>query len=60
MPYLRILGIFIVVIVVVIFNSIFIPIFGLYGAALGTGLCFVASIYYFKYLSKNYLGLKLK
>ena len=43
----------------VILNSIFIPIFGLYGAAFGTGGSFLASIYYFKYFSKNYLGLKI-
>ena len=43
----------------VIFNSIFIPICGLYGAALGTGASFLASIYFFKYFSKKYVGLKV-
>ena len=43
----------------VILNSIFIPIFGLYGAALGTGASFLASIYYFKYFSRKFIGLKI-
>ena len=43
-----------------ILNAIFIPIFGIQGAALGTGSSFIASIYFFKYFSNNYLGLKFK
>ena len=59
MPKLQSIFMLLIFLTNVILNSIFIPIFGLYGAAIGTGLCFVASIYYFKYFSKNYVGLKI-
>ena len=43
----------------IIANAIFIPLIGYYGAALGTALSFLSSIFYFKFLSKYFLGLKL-
>jgi len=60
MPRLQSIFMLFIFLTNVIANLIFIPIFGIYGAALGTGTSFIASIYYFKYFSKNYVGLKLK
>ena len=60
MPRLQSIFMLLIFLTNVILNSIFIPIFGLYGAALGTGISFIVSVYYFKYFSKNYIGLKFK
>ena len=60
MPRLQSIFMLLIFLTNVIFNSIFIPIYGINGAALGTGISFIASIYYFKYFSKNYVGLKFK
>jgi O-antigen/teichoic acid export membrane protein len=43
----------------IIANAIFIPLIGYYGAAIGTAFSFLSSIFYFKFLSKYFLGLKL-
>ena len=58
MPRLQSIFMLFIFLTNVIANLIFIPIFGIYGAALGTGTSFIASIYYFKNFSKNYIGLK--
>ena len=60
MPRLQSIFMLLIFLTNLILNSIFIPILGLYGAALGTGLSFLASIYYFNYLTKNNVGLKFK
>lgn len=59
MPKLQTIFMILIFLTNTIFNFIFIPIFGLNGAALGTGTCFIASIFYFKYLSKKYIRLKI-
>ena len=60
MPRLQSIFMLFIFLTNIIANFIFIPILGIYGAALGTGTSFIASIYYFKYFSKNYVGLKFK
>ena len=44
----------------IIANAVFIPIMGYYGAALGTSLSYIASIFYFNYLCSKYIGFKLR
>ena len=60
MPRLQSIFMLLIFLTNVLFNSIFIPMMGIYGAALGTGISFIASIYFFKYFSNKYIGLKIK
>ena len=60
MPRLQSIFMLLIFLTNVLFNTIFIPMMGIYGAALGTGISFIASIYFFKYFSNKYIGLKIK
>ncbi len=59
LPSFQSIFLFSIVILNIIGNYILIPIFGIIGAAIGTGFSIVASISIFKYLTNKKLGLNL-
>ena len=59
LPWIQSVFMLKVVLVNIISNLILIPIFGIFGAALGTFTSLVASIIIFKYLTKRKLGLEV-